>query len=155
MRKPVWTPARHTQSHNTAPSQDGRIKIYENYKKKLQCICISALNVENFRKIELVMTLNCLKKNHGLLWKYIGKYFSGKDFWSIAVYWPLTPNKQQSSPSFRMSKCIVDKLITGTCLLILTCSIPNSHWSVMEFHSFVCLQLSQNVIFYLVCLQFR
>ena len=27
VRKPVWTPARHTQSHNTAPSQDGRIKI--------------------------------------------------------------------------------------------------------------------------------
>ena len=27
VRKPVWTPARHTQSHNTALSQDGRIKI--------------------------------------------------------------------------------------------------------------------------------
>ena len=26
VRKPVWTPARHTQSHNTAPSPDGRIK---------------------------------------------------------------------------------------------------------------------------------
>jgi hypothetical protein len=27
VRKPVWTPARHTQSHNTALSQDGHIKI--------------------------------------------------------------------------------------------------------------------------------
>ena len=27
VRKPVWTPARHTQSHNTALSQDWRIKI--------------------------------------------------------------------------------------------------------------------------------
>ena len=26
VRKPVWMPARHTQSHNTAPSRDGRIK---------------------------------------------------------------------------------------------------------------------------------
>ena len=25
VQKPVWTPARHTQSHNTAPSRDGRI----------------------------------------------------------------------------------------------------------------------------------
>ena len=28
--KPVWTSAaRHTQSHNTAPSRDGRIQIYK------------------------------------------------------------------------------------------------------------------------------
>jgi hypothetical protein len=28
VRKPVWMPAaRHTQSHNTAPSRDGRMKM--------------------------------------------------------------------------------------------------------------------------------
>jgi hypothetical protein len=31
VRKPVWTPARHTQSHNTAQSRDGRIKMLRTF----------------------------------------------------------------------------------------------------------------------------
>ena len=40
VRKPVWTPAHHTQSHNMAPSRDGRIK-----KKKIKTLKIRWRNI--------------------------------------------------------------------------------------------------------------
>ena len=33
-QKPVWTPARHTQSHNTSLSRDGCMKTLYDHKKK-------------------------------------------------------------------------------------------------------------------------
>ena len=43
VRKPVWTPARHTQSHNTAPSRDGRIIIYMINHPYVKFDCITTI----------------------------------------------------------------------------------------------------------------